>query len=60
MITGENALKTQTKYISCKYKCKFENVTRIKSGITIKVGVSVKIDIRPCVRKKLHLESCYM
>ena len=39
----KNESKTLTKYISCDSKCKFENVIKIKSGITISVDVSVKI-----------------
>ena len=45
MVTGVNESKTSTKHISCECKCKFnvDNVTRIKRGITINVGVSKKI-----------------
>ena len=45
MITGINELKTFTKHISCKYKCKFDikNVIPINGGVTINVDVTVKI-----------------
>ena len=44
MITGKNELKTLTKHISCKCKCKFdgENAIPINGGITTNVIVSVK------------------
>ena len=37
-----------------------ENVTQIKSGITIVIDVSVKIWENIVYVKKLYLESCYM
>ena len=45
MITGINKSKILTKHVSCEYKCKLiaEDLTRIKSGITINVSVSAKI-----------------
>ena len=49
--------KSLTKDISCecKYKLIMENVIQIKSGIMIKVDVTVKnIDL------KKNCESCYM
>ena len=35
-----------------------ENVIRIKIGITINIGASVKKTL--CVRKRLYFKSCYM
>ena len=45
MITGINKSKILTKHVSCEYKYKLiaEDLTRIKSGITINVSVSAKI-----------------
>ena len=45
MITRINESKTLTKHISCKCICKFggRNVTHIRIGIMINVGVSAKI-----------------
>ena len=45
MITGINKSEILTKHVSCEYKCKLiaEDLTRIKSGITINVSVSAKI-----------------
>ena len=45
MITGINESRILKQHMSCKCECKFmvENVTRIKIGITIIVGVSVKM-----------------
>ena len=37
-----------------------ENITRIKSGIAINVGVSVKIRKNIMCTKKVYLESCYI
>ena len=44
IITRTNESKTLIKHISSKFKCKLDgkNVTKIKSGITINVDVSVK------------------
>ena len=44
MITGINELKSLTKHISCKCKCKFDgkNAIQINSGIVINVDASVK------------------
>ena len=66
MITGKDKSKILIKHISCK--CKYvnvslmvKNVTRIKSGITINVGVSAKNVEKHHVRKKrFYLESCYV
>ena len=55
-ITGKDKSKILIKHISCK--CKYvnvslmvKNVTRIKSGITISIGVSVKI-LKKIIRAK--------
>ena len=55
MITGINESKTLTKHISCKCECKFDskNLTPIKSGITISVGVSIKIQKNTICAKKI-------
>ena len=37
-----------------------ENVTQIKSEVTIKAGVSAKSKRMHCVPKKLYLDSCYI
>ena len=42
MITGINESKTLTKHISCKWSLTVENVTQIKNGGTINVGVTTK------------------
>ena len=55
MIAGINESKTLTKHISFKCDYKFDgkkNVTRIKSGITANVYVSLKIQKNiVCVKK---------
>ena len=38
----------------------FENIIQIRSGITISVGVSIKIKKVSCIGKRLHLESKYL
>ena len=53
MIASISESKTLTKYKSCKYKnvnLMVKNVVQIKSGITISVGVSVKIKKYICAR----------
>ena len=57
VITGINESKTITEHIICKCECKFDskNITRIKNGITINVGVSVKIQKNIICAKKNHI-----
>ena len=45
--------QTLTKPILCKCKCKFkvENVIQIKSGVTLNVNMSTKIQENMCVTK---------
>ena len=54
MITGINESRTLARYISCKCECKFDrkNVIWIKNGISISVGVSVKIQEKILCEKK--------
>ena len=61
-ITRINKLKTLIKHILCKCKCKLivKNVTWIKSGIMISVGLSVKIQMNILCARKIYLESCNM
>ena len=56
MITGINELKTLTRHVSCKCKCKFDKknsnfVIQINSRITINVDVSVEniINVRKII-----------
>ena len=55
VITGINESETITEHIICKCECKFDskNITRIKNGITINVGVSVKIQKNIICAKKI-------
>ena len=47
MITGINELKTLTKHISCKCKCKFD-------------GRKYNSNQRSTNNKRINFESCYM
>ena len=51
MITGINESKTLIKYMSCECKCKTQNEVQSKSGITVNVSASMKINEKRCVCK---------
>ena len=55
MITGINESKTLIKYMSCECKCKTQNEVQSKSGITVNVSASMKINEKRCVCKKYYI-----
>ena len=62
MITGINELKTLTKHILCKCKCKFDGrkCNSNQKWNNGKYHYECKSSIKLCVQKRLYLESCYM
>ena len=59
MITGINESKTSTKHANVNVNLMVENVTQIKSEITINVGASVEIQ-KNMRAKRLYSEPCFM
>ena len=56
----KNINKTN-QHVPHKYECKFDSKkTRIKTGITVSVGVNIKIQKNIACTKNIYLESCNM
>ena len=55
MIAGINESKTLIKYTSCECKCKTQNEVQSKSGITVNVSASMKINEKRYVCKKDYI-----